>query len=80
MQMESWNHLVNRGFFVDRRDENLYSVFTKERNCSMGLTIEPQEECVIHPTMLCNGIQNCPNCTDEIYENCMQAHCKDGDR
>ena len=65
-------------FNVDRLHDNLYSLFTYERNCSSGTTIEPKDDCVIHPTMLCNGVQNCPNCTDEIYENCMRAHCKDG--
>ena len=52
------------------------SLFSYDRNCSV--TIDPMEDCVVHPTMMCNGIQNCPDCSDEIYENCMQAHCKSG--
>ena len=64
--------------FADRQVDSLYSLFKYERNCSHGVTILPKPECVVHPTMMCNGVQNCPNCSDEIYENCMQAHCSDG--
>ena len=65
-------------FHVVREDDALYSFFTYDRNCSSGVAFEPEVDCVVHPTMMCNGVQNCPNCTDEIYEECMRAHCKEG--
>ena len=27
---------------------------------------------------LCNGVQNCDDCQDEVFENCMQVECNDG--
>ena len=35
-------------------------------------------QCFVHPIMMCNGILNCPNCVDEIYEDCIRVNCFEG--
>ena len=37
------------------------------------VTIE--EGCTINILMMCNGVMNCDDCVDEVYENCMQFEC-----
>ena len=34
--------------------------------------------CFLFPAMMCNGIQNCPDCVDESYDYCMRSYCRDG--
>ena len=31
--------------------------------------------CQINILMMCNGVVNCDDCVDEVYENCMQFEC-----
>ena len=55
-----------------------YFFFTFVSECtSQNDTILPQtDSCVVHPTLMCNGIANCPDCSDELEENCMNLNCQ----
>ena len=35
-------------------------------------------DCLVHKTMLCNGIPNCDDCWDESWTECMNSSCHGG--
>ena len=37
--------------------------------------IDPDDDCPSDILMLCNGVMNCDNCADEVYEHCMAYDC-----
>ena len=75
-------HIQFKRFFhiLGRYVENLDSFFTNERDCDGRSTIEPMPDCVLHPTMMCNYVINCPNCIEDYHDEtsalCHATHCK----
>ena len=50
-------------------------------NCSDEL-LEPfdplvtmADDCVVPRNYMCNGMQTCSNCTDEVHSNCLNFDC-----
>ena len=37
--------------------------------------IDPSNDCPADILMLCNGVKNCDDCADEVYENCIAYDC-----
>lgn len=65
-------------YLLDRREDLFDPLFSYDKTCDGKIVHEAKQDCVLHPTMMCNGVQNCPNCTDEIYEECMRIRCDTG--
>ena len=55
-----------------------YLSYKAESSNCPGALEPPNVDCLLHPTMFCNGVVNCPGCTDEIPENCTRAPCENG--
>ena len=37
--------------------------------------VDPDSDCPGDILMLCNGVRNCDDCADEVYETCMAYDC-----
>ena len=53
------------------------SFFSYTQSCPSGPTLveAPDTDCFINPLLMCNGIRNCDDCWDEVYENCLAIEC-----
>ena len=64
---------VRNSFFDDRQ------IFL-DSQCNVleeldGDFVTLDDNCQINILMMCNGVVNCDDCVDEVYENCMQFEC-----
>ena len=48
-------------FFVDKCDATTTS----------DVISNPTNNCLLYPTLLCNGVRNCASCQDEVSTNCL---------
>ena len=47
-----------------------------DRTCAVEQEfINPDDDCPSDILMLCNGVKNCDDCSDEVYEHCMAYEC-----
>ena len=56
------------------------SYFYFDQTCSTeGIVLPRDVECLVHPVLMCNGIRNCDDCSDEVEENCRDSPCEYGE-
>ena len=44
-----------------------------------GSVVSFGADCSVSILSMCNGVQNCENCADEVEANCMQIECLHGE-
>ena len=57
----------------------------KRANVDATCAVSPQEDyvtfnenCTVHILKMCNGLMHCEDCADEVYEDCLEQQCSDG--
>lgn len=67
------------GIFTARRETILDSFLGFDRDCpSSEAVVNSDIECLVNPALMCNGIRNCEDCSDEDTALCLDTPCRDG--
>ena len=65
---------------LERTTSELDTYFYFDQTCSTeGIVLPRDVECLVHPVLMCNGIRNCDDCSDEVEENCQESPCEYGE-